>query len=105
MRKCSNFKFGIQFQKISKKNKEILNFQRRETKNTVLSLDHTSKGSIFMGFFKKLIHRATLAFLVYDITNKGSFEKVKLWASEIEEQMGGIGIKVLMGNKSDMASE
>ena len=76
-------------------------------KPSVLLLDHTTKGLFYFFFriLKKKIRRANLAFLVYDVSKKESFETVKRWASEIEEQMGGVGIKVLVGNKSDLTSE
>lgn len=43
--------------------------------------------------------------VAYDITNMESFNNVKMWLSEIERYEGDGLNKLLVGNKSDLASE
>lgn len=40
--------------------------------------------------------------VVYDVTDKESFEGVKSWIGEIEKYAQENVIKILVGNKSDM---
>jgi len=48
---------------------------------------------------------ASAAILVYDITNKESFESVKGWANELEQQLTESIIITIAGNKSDLADQ
>ena len=40
--------------------------------------------------------------VVYDVTDKESFEGIKSWIGEIEKYAQENVIKILVGNKSDM---
>jgi len=48
---------------------------------------------------------ASAEILVYDITNKESFESVKGWANELEQQLSEPIIIAIAGNKSDLAEQ
>lgn len=43
--------------------------------------------------------------IVYDITDKSSFENVKMWLSEIEKYASNEVTKLLVGNKSDLTDK
>ena len=76
----SNFKFGILLVK--------------KTSNQLL--DHTSEGNLI---------RAIGAILVFDVTNRQSFENVSNWLSEISAQTSTNIVIVLVGNKIDRITE
>ena len=44
-------------------------------------------------------------FLVYDITNKESYENVSSWLDYIKEHRGDDVITVIVGNKNDLEEE
>jgi small GTP-binding protein len=44
------------------------------------------------------------ALIVYDVTDKDSFEKVKKWQSELEKYLPGAPI-MIAGNKCDMVNK
>ena len=41
-------------------------------------------------------------FLVYDITDRDSFEEIGSWIDEIDEYCDHNTVKILLGNKSDL---
>ena len=41
-------------------------------------------------------------FLVYDITDRDSFEEIRSWIDEIDEYCDHNTVKILLGNKSDL---
>lgn len=43
--------------------------------------------------------------MIYDVTDKDSFENVKHWLSEIERYANDGVIKMLIGNKCDLEAE
>lgn len=43
--------------------------------------------------------------LLYDITNRESFDNISVWMKEINENIGSDIIKVLVGNKCDLEDE
>ncbi|XP_072044544.1 ras-related protein Rab-26-like isoform X2 [Amphiura filiformis] len=43
--------------------------------------------------------------LLYDVTNRQSFENIRAWVSEIQEYANDDVVVMLLGNKSDMVSE
>lgn len=53
--------------------------------------------NITVGYYRKA--QGTL--LVYDVTNRGSFESVDHWMNTIRQHAGDSIIKVLVGNKMD----
>ena len=51
-------------------------------------------------------HGASVAVLVYDITNYKSFENIKLWMQAMKRYVDpGDLVMVLVGNKSDLADQ
>jgi small GTP-binding protein len=48
---------------------------------------------------------ASGALLVYDVTNKDSFDAVGTWLSELREGAGEDTIIMLIGNKSDLSDK
>jgi len=73
-------------------------------------LDHTVRFEIWdtagQEKYKSLTHLyyrgATAALIVYDITNKESFENAKTWTQEVRQQEGSHVIIGLAGNKVDL---
>ena len=60
----------------------------------------------FKRFRRIYYNGAEAAFIVYDITNRGSFEKVTDWYKELNELIDEADIPiVLVGNKDDLAAE
>ncbi|CAJ0951501.1 unnamed protein product, partial [Mesorhabditis belari] len=45
------------------------------------------------------------ALLIYDITDKRSFEKVKIWVRELQRALGETAVLIVVGNKLDLESE
>ncbi|XP_045212550.1 ras-related protein Rab-37-like isoform X2 [Mercenaria mercenaria] len=48
---------------------------------------------------------ANALLLLYDVTNKSSFDNIRAWLTEINEYAQEDVVIMLLGNKSDMASE
>ena len=42
------------------------------------------------------------ALLIYDITDQGSFEKVKMWIKELKRALGESCSLLIVGNKLDL---
>ncbi len=60
----------------------------------------------FKRFRRIYYNGAEAAFIVFDITNRDSFEKVKEWYEELNELIGETNIPiVLVGNKVDLAEQ
>ena len=57
--------------------------------------------SITRAYYKNSI----CAFIVYDITQRNTFENVKLWLDDIHNQCPQTTLLVLVGNKIDLESE
>ena len=57
--------------------------------------------SITKGYYKG----SAGAFIVYDITNKQSFDHVANWLEDLQEASSGRLVVCLIGNKSDLAAE
>jgi len=58
-----------------------------------------------MGFLTSSYYRGAHAIMiVYDITNEASFRNISNWLQEIERYAYGSTMKVLVGNKSDLAA-
>jgi len=43
--------------------------------------------------------------LVYDITNKSTYDSIRRWLTEIEENAGKEVSKILVGNKADLVTK
>ena len=57
--------------------------------------------SITRAYYKNSV----CAFIVYDVTNRESFENVKIWLDDIQKQCPQTTFLVLVGNKIDLESE
>ena len=57
--------------------------------------------SITRAYYKNSV----CAFIVYDITNRASFENVKTWLDDIQKQCPQTTFLVLVGNKIDLENE
>jgi len=57
----------------------------------------------FRDLRKKYAEGAQVAFIVYDITNRQSFDNVPLWRKELDEFVGNLFF-ILIGNKVDLES-
>jgi small GTP-binding protein len=57
--------------------------------------------TITYGFYKN----ANGVILVYDVSNRKSFQNIKTWISAINEHASDNVIKVLVGNKVDLPPE
>lgn len=43
--------------------------------------------------------------LVYDVTNRDSFEKLRVWFQELNTYSNGDAIKIVVGNKTDVDNQ
>ena len=58
----------------------------------------------FKDLRKKYAQGANLAFIVYDIADRDSFDRVAEWKADLDEMVGGIPF-ILIGNKVDLNDE
>ena len=56
----------------------------------------------FLSMTRVYFRNSSCALIVYDITEKRSFEHVKFWISELKKEVPDSIILVLIGNKNDM---
>ena len=73
-----------------------------------LSIWDTAGQEKFDSLTKLYFKDAEAALIVYDVTNKQSFEKTRKWVKDLEEYQQGTSIqvvKLLVGNKTDMADQ
>ena len=73
-----------------------------------LSIWDTAGQEKFDALTKLYFKDAEAALIVYDVTNKQSFEKTRKWVKDLEEYQQGTSIqvvKLLVGNKTDMADQ
>jgi small GTP-binding protein len=49
--------------------------------------------------------KANAVLLVYDITNRQSFERAKVWLQELESNGNPNALTVVLGNKTDLESK
>lgn len=57
----------------------------------------------FMSLTSSYFKNASIAFIVYDISNKRSFYKIKKWIREVKEKTEINTLIVLVGNKNDLS--
>ena len=55
----------------------------------------------FRSLTRSYYRNANAIIIVYDITNKKSFENAKIWMKEVEQYVDSSVLTVLVGNKSD----
>ena len=65
----------------------------------------TAGTEIFHSLTKKFYSNATCALIVYDITNRDSFEQIKNWLNDVWSLCQDYVVVALVGNKNDMTSE
>ena len=65
----------------------------------------TAGTEIFHSLTKKVYSNATCALIVYDITNRDSFEQIKTWLNDVWSLCQDYVVVALVGNKNDMTSE
>ncbi|KAK1444776.1 hypothetical protein BgAZ_106820 [Babesia gibsoni] len=67
-----------------------------------LQLWDTAGQERFRTLMPSYIRDSSAAIVVYDITNRESFERVKEWVKDIKELRGDKAIIVIVGNKTDL---
>ena len=73
--------------------------------NVKLQIWDTAGQERFHSITNNFFRNADGILFVYDITNKKSFEGIKNWIQEAEEEVGDDFQKILIGNKSDLEEE
>jgi GTPase SAR1 family protein len=57
----------------------------------------------FRSITRSYYKNSACAFIVYDITNRESFRNIESWLNESKDLSPGFTLKVLIGNKIDLA--
>ena len=52
-----------------------------------------------------LYARQAVAVIVYDITNRKSFENIRSWFEDVKKERGSEAFLVILGNKADLVEE
>ena len=65
----------------------------------------TAGAENFRSITRAYYKNSVCAFIVYDITQRNTFENVKLWLDDIHNQCPQTTLLVLVGNKIDLESE
>jgi len=74
--------------------------------NIVYSLFDVGAQTFFKRFRRVYYLGAQAAFIVFDLTNRKSFESVKEWLKELEDFIGGREIPIIIiGNKTDLRDQ
>ena len=84
-----------QFKKIKLQNGEEIN----------VKITDTAGQERYKSIAKNFIKKANGILLVYDITNKESFQNVFMWGMEIKDKSGDSEPIILMGNKIDLEDQ
>jgi Ras-related protein Rab-11A len=78
---------------------------RAEKKIVKVQLWDTAGQERFRAITRQYYRGTMGAILVYDITNKASFDKLRDWVEDVKEYSGNANIQMLLvGNKSDLAA-
>ena len=56
----------------------------------------------FLSMTRVYFRNSCCALIVYDITEKSTFEHINFWLSELEKEVSDSIVLVLIGNKNDM---
>ena len=91
----SNVTIGVEF------NVKYFEFDGRVVK---LQLWDTAGQEIFRSITKNYFRNTVIAFLVFDLTNKRTFNNCKYWIDTLKEICGDKTTIVLLGNKNDLKS-
>ena len=73
-----------------------------EEKTIRLQLWDTAGQERFRSLIPNYIRDCSVAIIVYDISNRGSFESVKGWVEDIKNQRGEDTVLAIVGNKLDL---
>lgn len=81
------------------------NFEKQMSEKITLSIWDTAGQERFRGLSSSYYKNAKCVILVYDITNKKSFERLDYFRDEIKNYANKGILIILIGNKSDMISK
>jgi len=70
-----------------------------------LQLWDTAGQERFRSLIPSYIRDSSAAVIVYDVTNKTSFENTKRWIDDVRAERGDDVVLALVGNKTDLAEE
>ncbi|GMF03974.1 hypothetical protein B5S31_g1145 [[Candida] boidinii] len=73
-----------------------------DDKTIRLQLWDTAGQERFRSLIPSYIRDSNVAIIVYDITNKESFQSVEKWINDVKDERGSNVILCLIGNKSDL---
>lgn len=73
-----------------------------EDRTVRLQLWDTAGQERFRSLIPSYIRDSSVAVIVYDITNRQSFQNVSRWVDEVRAERGSDVIIALVGNKSDL---
>ena len=78
-----------------------------ENKNFNINIYDTAGQERFRSLTKSYFSRSNGILIIYDITNRQSFENVKNWVNSIKEFLGDYEeyVVILIGNKSDLIED
>lgn len=69
-----------------------------------LQLWDTAGQERFRALIPSYIRDSHVAIIVYDVSNRGSFESVRRWCQYVHEERGDDAVLVVVGNKRDLPS-
>lgn len=76
-----------------------------DNRSITLHICDTAGQERFQSICPNLYRDADAAIIVFDVTNKPSFQKMKTWLDEVTIMMGANFIKVIAGNKIDLVDD
>jgi len=76
-----------------------------EDRTIRLQLWDTAGQERFRSLIPSYIRDSSVAIVVYDITNRGSFEDTSRWIDDIRAERGNDVVLMLVGNKTDLADK
>ena len=83
---------------------KILNFNNGEDSVKIMIWD-TAGQEKYKSLAQMYYKDANAALIVYDITNKDSFNAVEFWVKELDSNIGSIVLKYIIGNKADLMNQ
>ncbi|KAJ3296586.1 hypothetical protein HDU79_006208 [Rhizoclosmatium sp. JEL0117] len=76
-----------------------------EDRTVRLQLWDTAGQERFRSLIPSYIRDSSVAVVVYDITNRASFQNTNKWIDDVRSERGGDVIIVLVGNKTDLSDK
>ena len=96
---------GVNFHSIDLKIRNIDETDNPKEIYNVLSIFDFGGQERFKALLPKFLGGANGVLLVFDLTNKNSFEQLNFWYDQVLEHANGLNIpKILVGSKSDLVS-